>query len=135
MKHIKYIIAGIAFGVIMIKSEAASWYRIQEMFHFHSFRMYGIIGSAVVTGIIAIKIIRSLPANRTDVPALADKTGGWKKYLFGGILFGLGWALCGACPGPLFVDLGYGYLTMLIPITGALAGTFTYGLVRNRLPH
>lgn len=122
----KYIITGILFGIIMSKSEAVSWYRIQEMFRFQSFHMYGIIGTAVIIGILAMRFKKE---------KFPDKERGWKRYLLGGIIFGTGWALTGACPGPIFVLLGQGYTIMLIVIAGALLGTFTYGLLKDRLPH
>jgi uncharacterized membrane protein YedE/YeeE len=136
MKTIKYILTGIVFGIIMTKSEAISWYRIQEMFRFQSFFMYGIIGTAVLTGIIWISIIKRIHLKDTDgLPIqFPEKDKRWKKYLIGGSIFGMGWALTGACPGPVFVLLGQGYTVMLMVIAGALAGTLVYGLLRNRLP-
>lgn len=125
------------FGIIMIKSEAASWYRIQEMFRFQSFHMYGIIGTAVVLGIIAVMLIKKF--NIKDIagnPILFHhKERAYFKYAFGGAIFGLGWALTGACPGPMFVNLGSGYAGMAIVILGALLGTFLYGVIKNNLPH
>jgi uncharacterized membrane protein YedE/YeeE len=136
LKSFKYILTGILFGIIMTKSEAVSWYRIQEMFRFQSIFMYGIIGTAVITGIILIAIIRSYRLK--DVYGrpiqFTPKDLRWKKYLFGGSIFGIGWALTGACPGPIFVLLGQGYTVMLMVIAGALAGTIVYGLLRHRLP-
>lgn len=137
IKGIKYILTGILFGIIMSKSEAVSWYRIQEMFRFQSFHMYGIIGSAVVTGILAILLIkryRLKDINGTTI-TFPDKTRQWKRYLAGGIIFGLGWALTGACPGPIFVLLGQGFPVMLLVIAGALLGTYAYGVTKDRLPH
>jgi len=136
MRAVKYILIGILFGVIMTKSEAVSWYRIQEMFRFQSVFMYGIIGSAVVIGIILIGVIKEYRLKdfygRPIKFSTKDKR--WKKYLFGGIIFGMGWALTGACPGPVFVLLGQGYKVMLIVIAGALLGTLFYGILRSRLP-
>jgi uncharacterized membrane protein YedE/YeeE len=136
MKAIKYILTGILFGIIMIKSEAVSWYRIQEMFRFQSIFMYGIICTAVITGIILIAVIKRFHLRDTDGQPIQflEKDKRWKKYLIGGSIFGIGWALTGACPGPVFVLLGQGYTVMLMVIAGALAGTFLYGLLRNRLP-
>jgi hypothetical protein len=136
MKAIKFILTGIVFGIIMTKSEAVSWYRIQEMFRFQSFWMYGIIGSSVITGILLVAIIkayrfRDLKGQPIQFHA-KDKR--WKKYLAGGSIFGMGWALTGACPGPIFVLLGQGYLVMIIVIAGALAGTITYGGLHHRIP-
>jgi len=121
----------------MIKSEAASWYRIQEMFRFQSFHMYGIIGTAVVLGALAVYLIKRFRINDSQGNAITfiDKDSGWKKYIMGGLVFGLGWALTGACPGPMFVNIGYGYLTMIIVVIGALLGTYLYGLLKSRLPH
>jgi uncharacterized protein len=136
MRTFKYILTGILFGIIMTKSEAVSWYRIQEMFRFQSFLMYGIIGTAVATGIVLIAVIKKFRLKDIDSRPiqfeLKDKQ--WKKYLFGGSIFGMGWAMTGACPGPIFVLLGQGYTIMLMVITGALAGTYVFALLRNRLP-
>ena len=136
MKAVKYIFTGILFGIIMTKSEAVSWYRIQEMFRFQSFLMYGIIGSAVFCGVIAVALMKKMRLKDiSGEPILfIPKQRFWKKYLFGGIIFGLGWALTGACPGPIFVLLGNGYGVMLVVIAGALLGTYVFGLLRDRLP-
>jgi len=136
MKTIKYIVTGILFGIIMTKSEAVSWYRIQEMFRFQSIFMYGIIGSAVITGIVVVALIKRFRLKDSSGNAIAfdAKDKRWKKYLFGGTIFGIGWALTGACPGPVFVLLGQGYTVMIMVIAGALAGTLCYGLFRYRLP-
>lgn len=137
MKSVKYILAGILFGIVMTKSEAVSWYRIQEMFRFQSFHMYGIIGTAVVLGIISVFLIKRWKLKDTDgMPVVfKDKEHSYSRYIIGGVIFGLGWALTGACPGPMFVNLGYGYLAMAIVIAGALAGTYLYGILKNKLPH
>lgn len=137
LKGIRFIVTGIAFGVIMSKSEAVSWYRIQEMFHFRSFHMYGLIGSAVLLGIATVWLLKRYNIKDSHgIPiTFTDKTKGWKRYLLGGSIFGLGWALTGACPGPIFVLLGQGFPVMLLVIAGALSGTYTYGVLRNRLPH
>jgi uncharacterized protein len=136
MKAIKYILTGILFGIILTKSEAVSWYRIQEMFRFQSIFMYGIIGTAVISGIILVAVIKRFHLKDTDGQPIQfpEKDKRWKKYLIGGSIFGMGWALTGACPGPIFVLLGQGYTVMLIVIAGALAGTMLYGVLRNRLP-
>ncbi len=137
MKGLKYIIAGIVFGIIMVKSEAASWYRIQEMFRFQSFQMYGIIGTAVVLGIVAVYLIKKNHLKDTDgnIILFHNKDKRWPKYIIGGTIFGLGWALAGACPGPMFVNFGYGYYTMILVIIGALLGTYVYGALKTKLPH
>ncbi|WP_439882299.1 DUF6691 family protein [Pontibacter sp. MBLB2868] len=137
MKGLKYIIAGILFGVVMSKSEAISWYRIQEMFRFQAFHMYGIIGTAVVLGVIATYLIKKF--NMKDYQGnpiiFTPKEKSVPRYLIGGTIFGLGWALTGACPGPMFVNVGYGYWAILIAIAGAILGTYLYGVVRDKLPH
>ncbi len=137
MKGLKFIIAGVVFGIIMSKSEAVSWYRIQEMFRFQSFHMYGIIGTAVVVGMIAIAIIKKnrLKDISGKLIVISEKENGWKRYLFGGTIFGLGWAFTGACPGPIFVLLGQGYQVMLLVIAGALLGTWLFGAVNKQLPY
>ncbi|WP_298472871.1 DUF6691 family protein [uncultured Maribacter sp.] len=137
MKFIKFLIVGILFGIILVKSEAVSWYRIFEMFKFQSFHMYGIIGSAVGLGIISIYIIKktkikSITGTEIKIPA---KNKGFVNYLLGGSIFGLGWALGGACPGPMYILVGTGVFSMLIVITAATLGTFVYGLLKNKLPH
>lgn len=137
MKLIKFLIAGILFGIVMAKSEAISWYRIQEMFRFQSFHMYGIIGVAVVVGIIGVALIKKFKA--TDIYGeqikFIPKEKSIMRYLFGGIIFGLGWALTGACPGPIVVNIGYGFLSLIVVFLFALLGTFLYGMVKKKLPH
>ena len=136
MKALKYILTGILFGIILTKSEAVSWYRIQEMFRFQSIFMYGIIGTAVISGIIIIAVIKKFRLKDTDGQPIQfpAKDKRWKKYLIGGSIFGMGWAMTGACPGPIFILFGQGYTVMLVVILGALSGTFVYGILRNRLP-
>lgn len=137
MKYVKYLALGVFFGILMYKSEAASWFRIYEMFEFGSFHMYGIIGSALVVGVIGIQLIKrkNLKAMGKQDMRLKPKQKGVARYLIGGIIFGLGWALAGACPGPIYVLIGAGYSPILVVITGALLGTFVYGLLKNKLPH
>ena len=137
MKTLKYLIIGIVFGVIMFKSEAASWFRIFEMFQFNSFHMYGIIGSALATGVIGIQLIKRLKLKSFsgEEIIIPPKAKGWKNYLFGGILFGLGWGLAGACPGPIFTLIGAGFLTLILVLVFAVLGTFVYGILRPKLPH
>lgn len=137
MKTIVYLIIGTFFGIVMYKSEAASWFRIFEMFEFGSFHMYGIIGSALVLGVIGVQIIKrfDLKAIKGQDMHLKPKNKSVARYAIGGILFGLGWALAGACPGPMYVLAGAGYLSILIVILGALLGTFIYGIVKHKLPH
>jgi len=137
MKLLKYLILGIFFGIIMTKSEAVSWYRIQEMFRFESFHMYGIIGVAVVLGAFITWMIKRYHIK--DVTGatinIAPKQFSVPRYLIGGILFGLGWAMTGACPGPMFTLVGHGILSMVLVILSAVLGTFAYGVLRHRLPH
>ena len=137
MKALKYLLVGFIFGLVLTKSEAVSWYRIYEMFHFQSFHMYGIIATAVFTGLIGIQIMKRTAAkdiNGQNI-VLADKEKGMARYAFGGLIFGLGWALVGTCPGPVFILIGAGFISVVIILVGALAGTFVYGLLRNYLPH
>ena len=137
MKTLKYLITGIVFGVIMFKSEAASWFRIFEMFQFNSFHMFGIIGSALATGVIGIQLIKRLKLKSFsgEEIIIPPKAKGWKNYLFGGILFGLGWGLAGACPGPIFTLIGAGFLPLILVLAFAVLGTFVYGILRPKLPH
>jgi uncharacterized membrane protein YedE/YeeE len=137
MRTLIYLCIGILFGITMFKSEAASWFRIYEMFKFESFHMYGIIGSALVIGIIAIQSIKrfKIKSFYGEKINFTPKAKGFKRYLFGGIIFGLGWALAGACPGPMFTIIGAGYISIFIVIIASLLGTFLYGLLKGRLPH
>ncbi len=136
-KYIKFFLVGIFFGIVLVKSEAVSWYRIFEMFKFQSFHMYGIIGTAVITGLILLVISKMKKVKTTEGSVLRVplKELGYKRYIFGGTLFGLGWALCGACPGPMYILVGTGAFSILIVIAAALLGTFVYGLLKNKLPH
>jgi uncharacterized membrane protein YedE/YeeE len=137
MNVLKYFLVGFLFGIVLTKSEAVSWYRIYEMFQFQSFHMYGIIGVAVATGVIGIQIIKR--NNIKDIDGLPieilDKENGSVRYLVGGISFGLGWALVGSCPGPIFILIGAGFLPVIIVLIGALIGTIIYGALRSKLPH
>jgi len=137
MKLLKFLFVGIFFGIVLVKSEAVSWYRIYEMFKFQSFHMYGIIGSAVILGILAIWGIKKmqLKSIENETITLPPKDKGMFRLLIGGTIFGLGWALAGACPGPMYILVGTGVLSMLLVIGGALLGTFVYGLLRTKLPH
>jgi uncharacterized membrane protein YedE/YeeE len=137
MKYLKYIIVGFIFGIVLTKSEAVSWYRIYEMFQFQSFHMYGIIGVAVVTGAIGIQLIKRLKVKdiQGNPIKIADKESGSARYWVGGLFFGLGWALVGACPGPIFILLGAGILPVVFILIGALLGTFLYGILKDKLPH
>ncbi|GAA3776621.1 DUF6691 family protein [Corallibacter vietnamensis] len=137
MRTLFFLFIGILFGITMFKSEAASWFRIYEMFQFQSFHMYGIIGSALVSGILVVQIIKrfKIKSFYGEKITFNPKDKSFSRYFFGGIIFGLGWALAGACPGPMFTLAGAGYLSILIVIIAAVLGTFLYGLLKNKLPH
>ena len=129
MKYLKFILLGIFFGIALAKAEIVSWYRIYEMFQFDSFHMYGVIGSAVVLGVIAVQLIKrsKMKDMYGEQISFNDKNMSIARYLIGGTFFGLGWALVGACPGPMFILLGYGYTPILVVIAGAILGTYVYG--------
>lgn len=137
VQFIKFLLVGVLFGIVMAKSEAFSWFRIQEMFRFQSFHMYGIIGVAVVLGVIGTALIKKF--NMRDYQGnpitFSPKAKSVTRYLIGGTIFGLGWALSGACPGPMVVNIGYGYLSMIIVFVSAIFGTFLYGVLEKHLPH
>jgi hypothetical protein len=134
--NLRFLLAGIAFGILLIKSEVMSWYRIQEMFRLQSFHMYGVLGSAVITGIISIWVIKKLNIKTIDGQTIVVKKKQFHKgNIYGGLLFGFGWAITGACPGPLFAQLGTGVTVVAVTILSAIAGTWVYGLVREKLPH
>lgn len=137
MKYIKFLFVGFLFGIIVIKAEVGSWFRIQEMFHFQSFHMYGIIGSAVMVGMISVFLIRKFEIKTKDGEKinLEKKPLQYKAHLFGGIIFGLGWALTGACPGPMYALIGAGFLPMIVALFFAIVGTGVYGLLKDKLPH
>lgn len=137
MKNTVYLTIGVFFGIVMYKSEAASWFRIYEMFKFQSIHMYGLMGSALVVGIAIVQLIKrkNIKTINGEQITINDKERSFSRYLMGGIIFGLGWALAGACPGPMFVLAGAGYFPILIVILGAILGTWFYGLLKNKLPH
>ncbi len=137
MRQIKFLIVGILFGIIMSKAEVVSWYRIYEMFKFQSFHMYGIIGSSVLLGMITMYLFKTkkIKSYKGEAIHVEPKNKGWRRNLFGGIIFGLGWALAGTCPGPMFVLIGMGIFPIIVVIFGATLGTFFYGLFRSKLPH
>lgn len=133
-----YLAIGIYFGIVLVRSEVVSWFRIQEMFRFQSFHMYGIIGAAVIVAALSIQLIKRLGITSvTGEPiVLSPKVWGTgTRYWLGGTIFGFGWALLGACPGPIFALLGSGVTVMVVGLAAAVAGTWTYGLLRPRLPH
>jgi uncharacterized membrane protein YedE/YeeE len=130
------MIVGILFGILFVKAEIVSWFRIQEMFRLQSFHMYGIIGSAVIVGIISVWMIKKFKIKTIygeDI-VIHDKQFN-KGNIYGGLLFGFGWAITGACPGPLFAQIGTGALVIIITLLSAIAGTWFYGLIRAKLPH
>jgi hypothetical protein len=137
MNFIKYLLVGFFFGIVLTKAEAVSWYRIYEMFQFQSFHMYGIIMTAIATGLIGLQIIKRKKLKDIDGKPIyiQDKENGNERYWIGGILFGLGWAMVGACPGPIFILLGSGFLSVVLILFGAILGTFLYGVFKDRLPH
>lgn len=137
MKLLRFYFVGLMFGIALSKAEIISWFRIQEMFRFQSFHMYGVIGSAVLIGIIAVQVIKRTKLKNAggNTYYFPSKDNKFYRYLFGGIIFGLGWALTGSCPGPMYILLGYGYYVFIVVILSALLGTFVYGLVRKYLPH
>lgn len=132
----KYLLVGFFFGIVLIKAEVLSWYRIQEMFRFQSFHMYGVIGSAVVTGALSTWLLRQFKIRTMDgEPITITKKPFHKGVPIGGLLFGVGWALTGACPGPIFAQIGLGFGAAILVLLSALTGTFCYGAWRDRLPH
>ncbi len=135
MQYLKYLVLGTLFGIVLTKSEVISWFRIQEMFRFQSFHMYGVIGSAVVVGMLSIQLIKRLGLRTiTGEPIhIAPKKYSHGVWI-GGFIFGLGWAITGACPGPLFAQLGSGVGAAAMLIVAALAGTWTYSALREKLP-
>ncbi|WP_378186848.1 DUF6691 family protein [Aquimarina sp. W85] len=137
MRTLIYLGIGILFGITMFKSEAASWFRIYEMFKFDAFHMYGIIGSALIIGIIVVQAIKSFKIKSFygEKIQFTPKAKSFSRYMFGGIIFGLGWALAGACPGPMFTLVGAGYVPILIVIVASIVGTFLYGILKDKLPH
>ena len=134
--NLKYLVFGILFGIILIKAEVVSWFRIQEMFRLQSFHMFGVIGSAVVVGAISVFLIKKLNIKTINGEQiiLPNKTFN-KGQIYGGLLFGFGWAMTGACPGPLYAQLGYGAAAISVTIAMAIAGTWVYGKIREKLPH
>jgi uncharacterized membrane protein YedE/YeeE len=134
--NFKYAAMGMIFGIILVKSEVVSWFRIQEMFRLESFHMYGVIGSAVVTGIISVWLIKRFKVKTIyGEPILLPNKKFNKGQIIGGLIFGLGWAITGACPGPLFAQIGTGLVIVLVTLLSAIAGTWVYGLLRDKLPH
>ena len=133
---VKYLFTGVLFGVLLVKAEVVSWFRIQEMFRLQSFHMYGVIGSAVVTGMIAVLLIKKFKVKTIDGESIEIHPKKFNKgQVYGGLLFGLGWAITGACPGPLYAQIGNGATVIVVTLLSAVAGTWVYGKLRDRLPH
>jgi uncharacterized protein len=134
--NLKYAAWGILFGIVFVKAEIISWFRIQEMFRFESFHMYGVIGTAVMVGLISVLIIKRTKAKTIYGEEIhIPKKEFNKGQIYGGLLFGLGWAITGACPGPLFAQIGAGFSVIIVTFLSAVAGTWVYGLLRDKLPH
>ncbi len=135
-KNFKYLIVGVLFGIVFLKAEIVSWFRIQEMFRFQSFHMYGVIGSAVAVGLISVLLIKkfNIKTMAGETVYIKPKTFNWGQVI-GGLMFGFGWALTGACPGPLFAQIGAGFTVVIVTLLSAIAGTWFYGLIKNKLPH
>jgi uncharacterized protein len=136
MKNLKYAIVGIIFGIVFVKAEIISWFRIQEMFRFQSFHMFGVIGTAVVVGLISVQLIKRLGIKSLYGEAITINPKTFNKgTIYGSILFGFGWAITGACPGPLFAEVGSGYWAIGVTLLSAIAGTWFYGFIKHKLPH
>jgi uncharacterized membrane protein YedE/YeeE len=134
--NLKYVAVGIGFGIIFVKAEIISWFRIQEMFRFQSFHMYGVIGSAIFVGLLSVLIIKKFNIKTIYGETIIIQTKEFNKgNIYGGLLFGLGWAITGACPGPLFAQIGSGASVIAITLLSAIAGTWVYGYFRDKLPH
>jgi uncharacterized membrane protein YedE/YeeE len=133
---LKYLLAGILFGILLVKAEVISWFRIQEMFRLQSFHMFGVIGTAVATGMVSIQLIKRFHLRSLDgEPIRIEDKKFHKGQVYGGLLFGFGWAITGACPGPLFALIGSGATAVAVILLSAILGTWTYGRLRDRLPH
>ncbi|RQP09439.1 MAG: transporter [Parapedobacter sp.] len=134
--NLKYLVVGIFFGIVFVKAEVISWYRIQEMFRLQSFHMYGIIGSAVITGMISVWLIKKFNVKTIyGEPIRISPKSFNKGQIYGGLMFGLGWAMTGACPGPLFAQIGTGATVVGVTLLSAIVGTWVYGRIREKLPH
>ena len=136
MRNLKYLLPGLLFGVILVKSQVMSWFRIQEMFRLQSFHMLGIIGSAIAVGMTSVLLIKRLHLTtiQGETVLIPDKKFHWGN-VYGGLIFGFGWAVTGACPGPIFAQTGSGYPVTIVTLLSALAGTWVYGRFREKLPH
>lgn len=133
---LKYTLIGLLFGILFVKAEIISWFRIQEMFRLQSFHMYGVIGSAVITGAISVWLIKKFKIKTLQGESIIFHPKAFNKgQVYGGLLFGLGWAITGACPGPLYAQIGIGSTVIIITLVSAIAGTWVYGSIREKLPH
>jgi uncharacterized membrane protein YedE/YeeE len=136
LSNLKYMLVGIIFGIIFVKAEIVSWFRIQEMFQLQSFFMYGVIGSAVAVGLISVQLIKKLNIKTIHGEKIEIQPKTFNKgQIYGGLLFGFGWALTGACPGPLFAQIGTGVTVIVITLLSAILGTWVYGFIKDKLPH
>ena len=134
--NLKYLIIGIFFGIVFVKAEIISWFRIQEMFNLESFHMYGVIGCAVAVGLISVQLIKKFNIKTLDGEKIEIQSKTFNKgQIYGGLLFGFGWAITGACPGPLFAQIGTGATVIVVTLVSAIAGTWVYGLIKDKLPH
>jgi uncharacterized membrane protein YedE/YeeE len=134
--NLKYLVVGAIFGIVFVKAEIISWFRIQEMFRFESFHMYGVIGTAVVVGMISVQIIKARKAKSIEGEEIVIHDKEFNKgQIYGGLIFGLGWAITGACPGPLFAQMGAGFTVVIVTFVSAVFGTWVYGKFRDNLPH
>jgi uncharacterized membrane protein YedE/YeeE len=134
--NLPYLVVGILFGIVFVKAEIISWFRIQEMFRLQSFHMYGVIGSAIAVGMLSVYLIKKFNIKTIQGEAITFQTKTFNKgQVYGGLLFGLGWALTGACPGPLFAQIGTGTTVIAVTLLSAIAGTWVYGYFRDKLPH
>ncbi|MES2811051.1 MAG: DUF6691 family protein [Bacteroidota bacterium] len=136
MKNLKYLFVGIIFGIIFIKAEIASWFRIQEMFHLHSFFMYGVISTAIMVATVSVLLIKKFNIKTINGETITFEDKKFSKgQIYGGLIFGMGWAITGACPGPLFAQIGSGFTVVGITFLSAVFGTWVYGYFQNKLPH
>lgn len=136
IKNLKYLILGVLFGIVFVKAEIISWFRIQEMFRLQSFHMYGVIGSAVVVGILSVFLIKKFKIKTISGEAIVIRPKAFNKgQIYGGLLFGMGWAITGACPGPLYGQIGSGFIAVIVTLLSAIAGTWVYGSLKDKLPH
>ncbi|MDR7371290.1 DUF6691 family protein [Flavobacterium aquidurense] len=136
LSNLKYLLVGIFFGIVFVKAEIISWFRIQEMFQLQSFFMYGVIGTAVVVGVISVQVIKRFNIKTIQGEKIEIQPKVFSKgQIYGGLMFGFGWAITGACPGPLFAQIGTGVTVIVVTLLSAIAGTWFYGLIKDKLPH